>query len=110
MKPEAKAREVIDTQLQSAGWVLQDYKQLDPHASLGVAVREFPGCTGPGDYALLVDGKVGGFLEAKAVGLLGIRILGQASAEGRLEVLDKCRGEDAGLMKAVLHMKKCGWN
>ncbi len=49
-------------------------------------------------------------LEAKAVGLLGIRILGQASAEGRLEVLDKCRGEDAGLMKAVLHMKKCGWN
>lgn len=68
MKPEAKAREVIDTQLQSAGWLLQDYKQLDPHASLGVAVREFPGSTGPGDYALFVDGKVAGFLEAKAVG------------------------------------------
>lgn len=37
MKPEAKAREVIDTQLQSAGWVLQDYKQLDPHSFFGNA-------------------------------------------------------------------------
>ena len=48
-------------------------------------------------------------LEAKAVGLLGIRIVGQASPEGRLGVIDKCRGEDAGMLKAVLHMKKLGW-
>lgn len=49
MTPEQKARESIDKRLLQAGWVLQDMTQLNPQASLGVAVREFPTSTGPVD-------------------------------------------------------------
>jgi type I restriction enzyme R subunit len=65
MSPEQKAREIIDRKLQEAGWMVQDVKQLNPAASLGVAVREFPTSTGPVDYALFVDGKLVGVVEAK---------------------------------------------
>jgi predicted type IV restriction endonuclease len=37
MFPEAKARQVIDKKLTSSGWVLQDFKEFNPAASLGVA-------------------------------------------------------------------------
>jgi len=40
MTPEAKAREVIDKKLEQAGWVLQDMKQPNLSAGLGVAVRD----------------------------------------------------------------------
>ena len=46
---------------------------------------------------------------AKAVGMLGIRIVGEASDKGELSVLDKCRGEKKGLMALVSHMKKHGY-
>ena len=52
MKPEDKAREEIDRLLSSAGWVIQDYSQLNLDASLGVAVREFPVSSGHADYIL----------------------------------------------------------
>jgi type I restriction enzyme R subunit len=65
MSPEQKAREIIERKLQEAGWMVQDVKQLNPSASLGVAVREFPTSTGPVDYALFVDGKPVGVVEAK---------------------------------------------
>ena len=65
MTPEQKAREIIDKKLGQAGWVLQDMKQLDLSAGLGVAVREFPTSTGPVDYALFVDGTPVGVVEAK---------------------------------------------
>jgi type I restriction enzyme R subunit len=65
MSPEQKAREIIDRKLQEAGWMVQDVKQLNPAASLGVAVREFPTSTGPVDYALFVDGEPVGVVEAK---------------------------------------------
>ena len=42
MTPEAKARQRIDDKLEQAGWVIQDMKQLDLSAGLGVAVREYP--------------------------------------------------------------------
>ena len=42
MKPEAKAREANDNKLEQTGWVLQDMKQLNPRASLGAVVREYP--------------------------------------------------------------------
>lgn len=54
MTPEQKARESIDNRLLQAGWVLQDMAQLNPQASLGVAVREFPTSTGPVDYGLFI--------------------------------------------------------
>ena len=40
-------------------------KKVNPTASLGVAVREYPTSTGPVDYALFVDGKPVGVIEAK---------------------------------------------
>ena len=65
MKPEEKARKVIDTKLKQSGWIIQDLKKVNPMAGLGVAVREYPTSTGPVDYALFVDGKPVGIIEAK---------------------------------------------
>ena len=65
MTPEAKARQQIDQRLAQAGWVVQDMKQLNLGASLGIAVREFPTDTGPADYALFVDREAVGVIEAK---------------------------------------------
>ena len=65
MTPEEKARQLIDARLVQSGWVVQDLKQVNPMASLGVAVREYPTSTGPVDYALFVDGKPVGVVEAK---------------------------------------------
>ncbi len=65
MTPEEKARQRIDVRLEQSGWVLQDLRQVNPIASLGVAVREYPTSTGPVDYALFVDGVPVGVVEAK---------------------------------------------
>lgn len=65
MTPEQKAREQIDKKLELSGWVIQDLANVNPMASLGVAVREYPTSTGPVDYALFVDGKPVGVVEAK---------------------------------------------
>ena len=64
-KPEDIARESIDKRLTEAGWVIQDMKELNPSVSVGVAVREFPTSSGPVDYALFVNGKPVGVVEAK---------------------------------------------
>jgi type I restriction enzyme R subunit len=66
MTPETKARIEIDKKLQEAGYVLQDMKALNPNASLGVVVREFPTESGPVDYLIFIDGKPVGVIEAKA--------------------------------------------
>lgn len=65
MTPEERARETIDERLKQSGWVIQDLVMVNPMASLGVAVREYPTSTGPVDYALFVDGKPVGVVEAK---------------------------------------------
>lgn len=65
MTPEEQARVVIDEKLVQSGWTIQDMKQLNLTASLGVAVREFPTSTGPVDYALFIEGKPVGVVEAK---------------------------------------------
>ena len=41
MTPESKARQQIDLKLEKAGWVIQDLKQLNLSAGVGVAVREY---------------------------------------------------------------------
>ena len=64
MTPEERARQLIDARLVQSGWVVQDLKKVNPMASLGVAVREYPTSTGPVDYALFVDGKPVGVIEA----------------------------------------------
>ncbi len=68
MKPEEKARKRIDQLLEAAGWQIQDLKELNLGASLGVAVREFHLKTGSPDYLLFVDRKVFGVIEAKPEG------------------------------------------
>ena len=68
MKPEEKARQRIDQLLQEASWTLQDYRDLNLGASLGVAVREFSVSTGFADYLLFVDRKAAGAIEAKPEG------------------------------------------
>lgn len=65
MTPEEKARQLIDARLEQSGWALQNLREVNPMASLGVAVREYPTSTGPVDYALFVDGKPVGVIEAK---------------------------------------------
>lgn len=47
-------------------------------------------------------------LSAKAAGLLGIRIVGRASEQGTLELLDKCRGANRALSSMVNHLKDFG--
>lgn len=68
MKPEEKARQKIDQLLEAAGWKIQDLEQLNLGEGLGVAVREFRMTDGAADYALFIDRKLVGVVEAKAEG------------------------------------------
>lgn len=65
MTPETKARAQIDHKLEQAGWIIQDMKQLNLAAGVGVAVREYPTDTGPADYVLFVNRNAVGVIEAK---------------------------------------------
>ncbi len=66
MSPETKARLIIDAKLSAAGWRVQDLKQINLGAAVGVAVREYPTDTGPADYVLFVHREPVGVIEAKA--------------------------------------------
>ena len=63
--PEQIARDNIDRQLIACGWIIQKYKDKNVFAGIGVAITEYPTETGPADYALFVDGKPVGIIEAK---------------------------------------------
>jgi type I restriction enzyme R subunit len=67
--PEQFARKKIDAVLGAAGWVIQDMKDFNRNAALGVAVREFQLPAGPCDYLLFIDGKAAGVIEAKKQGV-----------------------------------------
>ena len=47
---------------------------------------------------------------AKAVGVLGLRIVGKASDEGTLEPMHKCRGEKKALQQLLTTMREMGYN
>lgn len=68
LTPEQIARQNIDQKLLQSGWLVQDFKELNPSASLGVAVREYPTESGSADYILFVDRKPIGVVEAKKEG------------------------------------------
>ena len=68
MRPEDRAREHIDEQLEAAGWKVQDRLAVDLGAGVGVAVREFTLDTGVADYLLFVDREACGVIEAKSEG------------------------------------------
>lgn len=63
--PEQKARDIIDNMLTASGWIVQDKKNINLPAGLGVAVREYQTSVGPADYVLFVDRKPVGVIEAK---------------------------------------------
>uniref|UniRef100_UPI00404A27C2 type I restriction endonuclease subunit R n=1 Tax=Flavobacterium sp. TaxID=239 RepID=UPI00404A27C2 len=63
--PEQKARDIIDKQLLDCGWLIQDKKQFNLAAGLGVAIREYQTDIGPADYVLFIDKKPIGIIEAK---------------------------------------------
>jgi len=64
--PEQRARDEIDKQLIACGWLIQNKKNININAGLGVAVREYQTDVGPADYVLFVAGKPVGVIEAKA--------------------------------------------
>src|SRR4030042_2334317 len=66
--PEQLARKNIDQLLNACGWKIQHYRELNLSAGHGVAVREFPLKTGFADYALFVDRRIIGAVEAKPEG------------------------------------------
>ncbi|MBE2241506.1 MAG: DEAD/DEAH box helicase family protein, partial [Burkholderiaceae bacterium] len=86
MKPEAAARQMIDTLLHAAGWAVQDLAAADLAAARGVAIREFPLLPGFGlaDYLLYVDAKACGVIEAKKQGatLTGVEAQSARYAQG----------------------------
>lgn len=67
---ELRARVLIDAQLEAAGWVVQDTRNLNLSAGQGVARREAIMADGHGraDYLLYLDKRVAGVIEAKPVG------------------------------------------
>lgn len=70
MNPEARARLLIDKQLEQAGWAVQDRSQIDLVTHAGVAVRETIMDRGAGraDYLLYLNKRVVGVIEAKPAG------------------------------------------
>jgi hypothetical protein len=68
LDPEAEARQLIDRQLEQCGWAVQDRREMNISAALGVAIREFSLTTGEADYMLYADGRAIGVVEAKPVG------------------------------------------
>ena len=60
-------------------------------------------------YILIKNGRVSA-LAGKLAGILGIKILGQASSEGTIELLRKLRGKDMIYKKTVEDMFSSGYN
>jgi len=77
MTPEEEARQEIDRLLVAGSWQVQDYKDLNLGAALGVAIREFPLESGRADYLLFVDRVAVGAIEAKPVGTILVDVEGQ---------------------------------
>jgi len=80
--PEQKARQTIDAMLAASGWAVQDYKQYNPAASRGIALREVPLKSGSCDYLLLADRKPVGVVEAKREGTTLSGVAEQSTAYG----------------------------
>ena len=59
-------------------------------------------------HNLAVNGRVNK-LVASAIGIMNIRILGTASAEGTIEPVAKCRGDKRVLEKMIEEIRACGY-
>jgi type I restriction enzyme, R subunit len=63
--PEDIARSAIDARLVACGWLVQSRDEMNLSAGADIAVREFATGSGPVDYALFVDKRFCGAIEAK---------------------------------------------
>ncbi|WP_019597347.1 type I restriction endonuclease subunit R [Rhodonellum psychrophilum] len=63
--PEQLARDLIDSMLMAAGWLIQSKSEVNLSAARGIAVREYQTTVGPADYVLFLDRKPVGVIEAK---------------------------------------------
>ncbi len=59
-------------------------------------------------HNLAANGRINS-IAARLAGILGIRIVGEASAEGKLDVISKSRGEAKMLSDILAHMRKKGY-
>jgi type I restriction enzyme R subunit len=66
--PEDIARAAIDRRFVACGWIVQSRSEMNVSAARGVAVREFQTASGPVDYALFIDRRLCGVIEAKPEG------------------------------------------
>ncbi len=69
-KSEEKARDVIDKQLEAAGWIVQDSAKMNFSDGVGIALREMQTDSGPADYVLFINRKPCGVIEAKKFGTI----------------------------------------
>ena len=110
LTPEQQARVEIDRKLEAAGWVVQDFKEMDLSAARGVAVREFPTATGPADYLLYGDRKALGTIEAKKDGtpLLGVESQSDRYTEGFSQTAAKQKRLPAWRLPLPFHYMSTG--
>jgi type I restriction enzyme R subunit len=74
----------IDPQLESLGWRVVPFNENRSLADLNnCAIEEFPTENGPADYALCLDGRIIGVLEAKKITLGPQNVLTQAQRYAR---------------------------
>ena len=80
LAPEERARIQIDEQLERAGWVVQNRKDINLVGFEGVAVREAIMRTGAGrvDYLLYLNKRIVGVIEAKPSGVTLTEVLWQS--------------------------------
>jgi type I restriction enzyme R subunit len=101
--PEQMARDNIDRQLSASGWIIQNKKQMNLNAGLGVAVREYQTDAGPADYVLFVDVKPVGIIEAKREEE-GVRLTAHEDQSkfyaGAILISPICRQTDCGIARS----------
>lgn len=74
----------IDAQLLHLGWVVLAYEPgLNTSLLSSHAIEEYPTSNGPADYALFVNGKLLGIIEAKKYGIGAQNVLEQAKRYAR---------------------------
>src|SRR5215211_3669742 len=77
---EAQTRkQKIDVKLKKLAWIVIPYQPgLNTSILSNHAVEEYPSSNGPADYALFVNGKLLGIVEAKKYGIGAQNVLEQA--------------------------------
>lgn len=77
-------RDRIDTRLKALGWHVLPFRPCLPLNTLGpTAITEYETSNGPADYALVLDGKLVGVLEAKRLNTDPQNVLSQAERYAR---------------------------